>query len=333
MTQLQDEEILYKAKNSNRSIFFALICSSLMVGFAAFVLFFKLKYSSQPIISLSSTLDWVLIGLIITAICMIVVSFYSYFTNFLGITKSGIVIKYGVIYQKIPFEDIALIKKYIAGRFSQGIAGNAYTVIKIKNGTEFFAYSITDLKDFTNKIKLYYPSFNNDKGIIESYNDAINYFAFTTIIIICFATYLGTKILNMDINSFGTQILVSGVVILYICGFVELIKLIKQLKSRYFSEETRIMINSIKTSEKELKKELGAKEEERLIKLKQQEEENIVTNYCPICGNRLIDFKCNRCEVNLDNIYDGKKFYCINCGTKREDLEPDCLNCGFNFNF
>lgn len=325
---MQNEEILYKSKNSKSPIFFALICSSLMIGFAAFILLFKLKYSSQPIISLSSTLDWVLIGLIITAICMIVASFYSYFTNFLGITKSGIVMKYGIIHQKIPFKDIELIKKYIAGKYSQGITGKAYTVIKLKNGTGFLASSIADLEDFTNKIKLYYPQFKNDKGIIESYNDTINYSLLITLIILGFATYWGYKIFNMNIHSLGTQILWSGVIILYICAFAQLIKLIKNIKNRYFSEETKMMLESIKAAEKDLE----AKEKEALIKLKEQEEESIVTNYCPICGNKLINFECPRCEVNLDNIYDVKKFYCMNCGTKRKDLEPECLNCGLGFN-
>ena len=327
------EEILYKAKNSKSPIFFALICSSLMIGFATFILLFKIKYSSQSIISLSSTLDWVLIGLVITAICMIIASFYSYFTNFLGITKSGIVMKYGVVHQKIPFTDIELIKKYVAGKYSQGFTGKAYTVIKLKNGAETLASSIANLEDFTNKIKLYYPQFNNDKGIIESYNDAINYSLLITVIILGFAIYWTYKILvNMDIHSSGVQILLSGVVMLYVCGIYQLIKLVKQIQNRYFSEETKMMINLIKTSEKERRNEVEAKEKERLRQLKEQEEESVVTNYCPICGNKLINFECSRCEVNLDNIYDVKKFYCMNCGTKRKDLEPECLNCGFGFN-
>lgn len=330
---MQNEEILHKAKNSKSPMFFTFICSSLMIGFAVFILLFKLKYSSQPIISLSSTLDWVLMGIVITGICMIIASFYSYFTNFLGITKSGIVMKYGVMHQKIPFADIELIKKYVAGKYSQGFTGKAYTVIKLKNGAETLASSIANIEDFTNKIKLYYPQFNNDKGIIESYNDAINYSLLITVIILGFAIYWTYKILvNMDIHSSGVQILLSGVVMLYVCGIYQLIKLVKQIKNRYFSEETRAMLNSIKTSEKALKNEQDIKEEDRLKKIKEQEEESILTNYCPICGAKLINFKCDRCKVSLDNIYDVKKFYCMNCGTKRKDLELECLSCKLRFN-
>lgn len=322
------EEILYRAQNSKSSMIFALLCSLFMIGFVVLIQIFKLEYSSRPFISTSSTLDWILIGVIITAISMIIVSINSYFTNFLCITKNAILMKLGVIHQKILFKDIELIKSYIAGRYSQGIAGKAYTVIKMKNGIDVLAPDIIDLEDFTNKIKIYYPQFNNDKGIIESYNDAINYSVFLTAIMLGFATFLVYIIFNMNILTLVVQILWVIVIILYICGFYQLVKLIKQFNKRYFSEETKMMLASIKTSEKKLK-ELEA---EKLNLLNEQEEESIVTNYCPICGSKLIDFKCNRCDVNLDNIYDSKKHYCINCGTKRKDLEPDCLNCGLSFN-
>lgn len=321
---MNEEEILYKAKNSKNSMFFALICSLLMIGFAIFIQLFKLKYSSRPFISVSSTLDWVLIVLIITAICIIIASIYSYFTNFLGITKSGLLVKYGVIYQKVPFKDIELIKRYIAGRYAQGITGKAYTLIKMKNGTEVLASSITSLEDFTKKIKLYYPSFNNDKGIIESYKEDINVISII-IIMLLIAIYCIYKIHS---GTYNTSSLIECLSIPILVTLFYIVKLIGVVKNRYFSEDTKMMLASIKASEKELE----AKEEERLRQLKEQEEESIVTNYCPICRSRLIDFKCNRCEVSLDNIYDVKKFYCINCGTKREDLEPACLNCGFSFN-
>lgn len=325
---MNEEEILYKAKNSKSSIFFAFICSLFIIGFAIFIQLLKLKYFSRPFLSLSSTMDWVLLGLVVASIWIVIAAIRAYFSDFLGIAHNAILIKMGTEYKKISFGDIELIKKYVAGRYSHGSTGKAYTLIKMKNGTEVFGPNISNLKEFTNKIKTCYPLFNNYKGIVQGYDDDIRRASVNGLILLLFAMYCTYKIFNKNIQSIEAQVFIGGLIILYIWAFSQLAKLITPIKNRYFSEETKMMLASIKASEKELE----AKEEKRLRQLKEQEEESIVTNYCPICGSRLIDFKCNRCEVSLDNIYDVKKFYCINCGTKREDLEPACLNCDFSFN-
>lgn len=59
---------------------------------------------------------------------------------------------------------------------------------------------------------------------------------------------------------------------------------------------------------------------------------SIITNYCPICGDKLQNYKCNRCYIGLNDIYHVKSNFCIRCGTPRENLENMCNNCGLNFN-
>lgn len=46
----------------------------------------------------------------------------------------------------------------------------------------------------------------------------------------------------------------------------------------------------------------------------------------------MINFECKHCDVNLDNIYDVKKSFCINCGMQKKELEESCSNCGLSFN-
>lgn len=317
------EEFLYKSKNTKEFIILSIVYCILAVGVAIAMYFFKLNYFSDltPSFSFNNPFDWMPCLLILLALLIIMGSIHSYFSNYLGIVKDGIIIKQNRKFEKILFENIKLIKKYYTKHY-------AYTLIKMKNGKEVYAPDIKDLKEFTKRINILYPAFCNYEGIVQSYDEDIRRTSVSGIILLLLAMYYSYKIFDKNMQSTAVQVFVGGLVILYIWAFGELAKLIKPLKNRYFSIETKMMLNSIKASQDANLNKL--KEQE--YKLMEEEKESIVTNYCPMCGSQLIDFKCDRCEVNLDNIYDVKKFYCINCGTKRKDLEPECLNCGMVFN-
>lgn len=315
------EQILYKAKNSKGLIFASLTYLTFVLGGVICFHLIKLKYSSLFISELSEPIKYFSLVIVVLALILLFVSVRRYFSDYFCVTERGLLIKYINKVNFIPFDNIKLIKKCKTRHSS-------HVLIKVKSGEDIIASSITNIQDVTNKIKECYSCFNNYEGVIEGLNNDITALSINAIIFLSFATYWGYKIFNMNIHSLGTQILWGGIIIIYISGLSLIIKLVKQIKNRYFSEETKMMLASISASEKVLE----VKEKEALIKLKEQEEESVVTKYCPICGTKLIDFKCGRCEVSLDNIYDVKKFYCMNCGTKRADLEPDCINCGFSFN-
>lgn len=316
------EEILYKYKNTKEFILLSILYCLLPVGAAIAMCFLKLNYFSDLTPSFNNPFIWMPCLLILLALLIITASIHNYFSNYLAVVKDGLLIKQNRKIEKILFENIKLIRKYYTKHY-------AYTLIKMENGKEVYAPEIKDLKELTKRINILYPAFCNYEGIVQSYDEDIRRASVNGIILLLFTMYYNYKIFDKNMQSIAVQVFVGGLIILYIWAFWELAKLIKPLKNRYFSDETKMMLNSIKASENEVNlKRLR----EQLEETRMQETESIVTNYCPLCGSQLIDFKCDRCEVNLDNIYDVKKLYCINCGTKRKDLEPECLNCGLVFN-
>lgn len=312
------EEILYKAKNSKGFIFAALFQSFYMLGIAVAMNVFRIKDFSNVEPSLNNPLVWMPYLLLLLSILIVTVSIRSYFSNYICLTKEGILVKLNKNYKVVLYENIKLIKKYSADK-------NTYTLIEKKDCEKVLGPDIKDINELSRQIRIYYPEFTNREGIIQGYDSNIASSAVLALFFLIFTTYWAQQIIKLDIHSLAVQLLWGGVIFLYILGFSELIKLIFQIKTRYFSIETKMMVQAMKASEQQL-------EAETLEEFKEQEAEDIVTNYCPLCGSRLVDFKCQRCNVSLDNIYEVGKNYCINCGTKREGSELDCLRCGLSFN-
>lgn len=316
------DEILYKAKNTLGFVLMYSINGFFMIGIAIALYSFKLKYFSNLPQSLNNPLEWMPYVLVLFAIIFIIIALREYFLSTLCITREGLLIKQKKDYKVVLFENIKLIKKC---RIYNSHYTRTYTLIKNKKGEDIFYPDIKDLNELIHQIRLYYPAFTNSEGIIESYDDDITKTSLTVLLILFVAIYSTDKVFHMDINSIWAQTFLVLIGLMFIGALAAIIKLINLIKTRYFSIETRMMVDAINTSGQKL-------EEANLEKLKEEEAENIVTNYCPICGSKLIDFKCEKCNVNLDNIYDVSKYYCVNCGTKRADLEPDCSNCGLCFN-
>lgn len=311
------EEILYKAKNSAGGLAAVLVGSLYMIGGAIIIFFVAPKYFTDLPSSFNNKLIWGFCFYCLLYAFGLFKTINNYRSNFICLTKESVVIKLGQNYNVVLYENIRLIKKCVADK-------RTYTLIKKKNGEEILGPSIKNINELSRQIRAYYPDFTNREGIVQDYDSNVRSSFVMCLIYYGIATYWAHKVIKFGFDSLAEQLFWCGIMFVYILGIIELIKLIINIKTRYFSMETRMMVDAIKTSEQEPK---TVNPETTPA----QEDENIITHYCPICGSKLIDFKCPCCEVTLDNIYEVAKNYCVNCGTQRANSEPDCLNCGLSF--
>lgn len=287
-----------------------------------FALFTVLYASFSYISALKSSFTfflWIIIALLLVAFLILYSSIKEYFLNVFGITGEGILLKKNKTWRKINTSEIKLISR-LKFRYWNGLYFKTKEVIQIelKDGEKIQYVAILNFDGFIEKLQQIHPEFNNLDGLVKSVDNSINYLVqnifIASVLFIIYGNWLKHK---LGIYYYQHELfwIPALIVLVYIILF-QVPKLFKLIKTRYFpagSKNTLISTQNVTNN------------------VTEDDDKNIVTNFCPICGDKLQNYKCDRCFVSLDNIYQFQSVFCIKCGTPRENSERICTNCGLKF--
>lgn len=301
---LSNNNIEYKAQNSKEYMFIAMFYN---------IAIFCLMYV-QHLFNLTFVFNlYLLFVLFIISLIFLITTVIDYYSCALLITKNNIISKTTNSTDIIEFANLKSIKKYRPPKYvNNWIINNAFTLIKFKNGNEIRAVNIKNLQGFVDKIKDYYPEFNNPEQIISDIDEQITNLSIVSIFIFVFVTLCADKLIKHS-TLYANQIYIywTPIILLSCVLFYTILRLFNLILGEYILEQKNNV--SLALSQKNITN------------------DNVITNFCPICGDQLQNYKCDRCFVTLDNIYQFQSDFCMKCGTPRENSERICTNCGLKF--